>query len=115
METQEFHIRAKKISELDNFDRQIDDNTYLIIGYNNGTVKQNYKLTLSNLVSLIEENASIDDDTLLQKLNMFIYNDQIHIPTGSQGPQGFRLFVRGPAGQDCQPARDRPWQTQIHL
>lgn len=94
METQEFQIRAKKISELDNFDRQIDDNTYLIIGYNNGTVKQNYKLTLSNLVSLIEENASIDDDTLLQKLNMFIYNDQIHIPTGSQGPQG----PQGPQG-----------------
>lgn len=88
MNTQEIQIRAKKISELDDFNRTIDDNTYLIVGYNNGAVKQNYKIALNGLISLIRENTSIDDSTLLGKINEFINSNQITIPTGAIGPQG---------------------------
>ena len=88
MNTQEIQIRAKKISELDDFNRTIDDNTYLIVGYNNGAVKQNYKIALNGLISLIRENTSIDDSTLLEKINEFIDSNQITIPTGTIGPQG---------------------------
>ena len=94
MNTQEIQIRAKKISELDPFGNQDNNNAYLVIGYNNGSIKQNYKITLDKLISLIGNNVSMDEETLLEKLNMFIDTNQITIPTGARGPQG----PQGPAG-----------------
>ena len=53
-EIQNIQIRAKKISELDNYDYTKDhDSSYVIIGYNDGTFKQNYKISLSQLSQLI--------------------------------------------------------------
>lgn len=78
-EIQNIQIRAKKISELDNYDYTKDhDSSYVIIGYNDGTFKQNYKISLSQLSQLIGNNT--DDETLIIKINNFISNNQITLP-----------------------------------
>ena len=94
MENQDIRIRAKKISELQNFDLTPDENSFIIIGYNNGEVKQNYKMNLVDFISLISTSdipgGAIDDATLIAKINQFISSEQIILPSisGPQGPQG---------------------------
>ena len=79
MDTREYQIRAKKISELDVYNKDIEtygDNSYVIIGYNDDVNKQNYKMNLTQLAKLAN---GIDDETLARKINELIDNDEIQI------------------------------------
>ena len=94
METRELQIRAKKISQLNDYNLNVDqnkDNSYILIGYNKGTRKENFKISLGNFLELIEQHSTIlNDDELVDKINMFIREHRIPLggPQGPQGPQG---------------------------
>lgn len=97
MDTQELQIRAKKISQLNDYNLDIDqnkDNSYIIIGYNKGTHKENFRMTLGSFLNLMEQSSSpISDDDLVEKINTFIRQHRISLegtegPQGPQGPQG---------------------------
>ena len=65
METQKLDIRAKKISQLDDYDKNLEEegkNSYLVIGYNDGNLnKQNYKMTLDQLINVINNNVDLSE------------------------------------------------------
>ena len=96
MAQQELQIRAKKISELDNYNEyrnlsEDGEDSYVIIGYNAGGLnKQNYKMNLSTLINVISSSATINEENLLEKINEFIEEEKIVLPViqGPQGPQG---------------------------
>ena len=95
MSTENIQIRAKKISALDNYDKSIEQYgqyTYLIVGYNDPETnnKQNYKINLKQFLDLLSGGLNIDDEMLLTRIQNFISNGDIQLPTiqGPQGPQG---------------------------
>lgn len=95
MENQDLRIRAKKISELERFElsnfSNDKDHSYIIIGFNDGVNKQNYKMSLTTFFSLNPgSEIELDDETLKNKIQYFINNHDIALPTiqGPRGPQG---------------------------
>ncbi len=110
MSAQDLQIRAKKISALDNYDKNIreyGDKTYLIVGYNDPSTNNrgNYKISLTAFLDLLSGGLNIDDTMLLSRIQSFISNGDIQLPAiqgpqgarGSQGPQGAR-GSQGPQG-----------------
>ena len=95
MDSTQLDIRAKKISQLEDYPvNKYQENSYLIIGYNNGTDKSNFKISLRNFINLIDNNITpLDDNTLITKINSFINQHKIEL-SGAQGPQG----PQGPKG-----------------
>ena len=110
MSAQDLQIRAKKISALDNYDKNIreyGDKTYLIVGYNDPSTNNrgNYKISLKAFLDLLSGGLNIDDSMLLSRIQTFISNGDIQLPAiqgpqgarGSQGPQGAK-GSQGPQG-----------------
>lgn len=98
MGSAQLKIKAKKISELDNFidSHTITDNgenAYVILAYTENGARENYKISLKNFVNEISNSTSIDDETIKQKIISLINSGEVVIPTikgdtGPQGPQG---------------------------
>ena len=102
MESTQLKIKAKKISELDNFiDRHTitdnGENAYVILAYTENGARENYKISLKNFVTEISSSTSIDDETIKQKIISLINSGELIIPTikGDDGPQG----PQGPQGE----------------
>ena len=112
MEQTDLRIKAKKISELDDITQSgnIDyDKSYIIVGYRDGTIGKNFKISLSFILDyLASQNHGIDESELKTKVQELIDANEIIFPilNGPQGPQG-------PQGQGV----DIDWeamQTQIN-
>lgn len=102
MNQTEFRIKAKKISELDNFmpGHTIPydgDDTYLALAYTQNDARQNYKVSLKELAVAISNDYGINDDNLRDRILDMIENGDIQLPAGPQGPQG----PSGEGGMGC--------------
>lgn len=98
MEQTELKIKAKKISELDNFDdrytiQENADDAYVVLAYVKDGARENYKISLRTFFNTISQ-SSINENTLKTKLLELINSGEIELPrgekgeTGPQGPQG---------------------------
>ena len=101
METTDLKIKAKKISQLTDFnqsDISIEnyDKTYVIVGYKNGDVAGNYKLSLADLFGNINIDGNIDIENLKEKILELIANGELTFDT-IEGPQG-KIGHQGPKG-----------------
>lgn len=78
MEETNFKIKAKKISELDNFidshSIQTDgSDAWVVLAYTKDNRKENYKINLGNIISLIANNIQLDDiENQIQELRDLI-------------------------------------------
>lgn len=101
MESTEIKIRARKISELDNFIEEhnvIDDGdeAYVILAYVKDGAKENYKISLKNFITVINESADISDQKIKEKILAMFDGGEIELPV-VVGPQGI-AGPQGPAG-----------------
>ena len=101
METTDLKIKAKKISQLTDFNQsgisiENYDKTYVIVGYKNGDVAGNYKLSLADLFENINIDGNIDIENLKEKILELIANGELTFDT-IEGPQG-KIGHQGPKG-----------------
>ena len=71
MESTQLKIKAKKISELDNFiDRHTitdnGENAYVILAYTENGARENYKISLKHFATEISNSSSIDAEVIKQ-------------------------------------------------
>lgn len=100
MEITDLKIKAKKISELNEFPHYHteDDlnNSYVVIAYKRDNLAQNYRISLAQLVEYCGNNQDvlIDEQTIENKIIELIDNGTIVLPSGKIGRQG----PEGPQG-----------------
>lgn len=79
----ELNIKSKKISELNNYNKNIvtdGDETYIVVAYTKNGAKENYKLSLSDLSSLIS----------LDQRDIIIRNNLDNVIASDDNPTGIK-------------------------
>lgn len=111
MNQTEFRIKAKKISELNDFMPAHTipydgDDAFLPIAYTQNNAKQNYKVSLKELAVAISNDYSISNENLRDKIVDMINSGDIQLPAGPQGPQGPSGDIGGGCTCDCEGIRE---------
>ncbi len=108
METTDLKIKAKKISELRDYNLSIEDydNSYVIISYRNGDRGSNFKMSLSTLFSSGNNEGIINEETIKEKIIELINNHEIDFPV-IEGHQG-KIGRQGPMGVQGDPGLTGP-------
>ena len=103
MDQTQLRIRAKKISELEDFissnhDIATDgDEAYVILAYTKNGARENYKISLSRFITELNNSTIISEEYLREKIIQLFEDGSISLPSiiGPAGPQG----PQGPAGE----------------